>query len=61
MSSQGHRSQPLPLNKLLSATHIIRLRGEIVRLLRRERERQKYVVSTKEMSPAAKQEISSDI
>lgn len=37
--SDGYRFQLLPLNKLLSATHIIRLSGEIVRLWRREREK----------------------
>ena len=40
--------QLLPLNKLLSATHIIRLSGEIVRLRRREKEREKYVVGSTE-------------
>lgn len=35
----GMDPSALPLNKLLSATHIIRLSGEIVRLWRREKEK----------------------
>ncbi len=55
--SDGYRFQLLPLNKLLSATHIIRLSGEIVRLWRGEREKKKYAVGSTEMSPAVKQDL----